>query len=369
MRNTLKNFIYQGTDSQYNEDTNRRILVVNLFSAVGMSLTFLLGMRALFGHDYPLAGMLLIACIMFALSQRIQVIEATPKGRAISVILLLSCLKLLMALLIVTGGNANTGPLWIYIVSPVTMFFAGFKRGLVALSVFTLLICILLFFPNDALLLTYYPLEFKTRLLYSFLTVSFLSAFYEYSRERSYNTALYLSEQFERQARHDPLTQILNRRGGQNNLELEFSRQQRNGKPFAIALADIDRFKSINDNKGHELGDEILKRVARLFASQLRAQDTLARWGGEEFLFIFPETNEIGAANVAEKIRKKLSSNPYILEQQPITVTSSFGICEIGPNTSLTDALNLADQALYKAKHNGRNQVYLASKLQNTKIK
>lgn len=369
MLSNIKNFIYQGTNSQYDEDTNRRITVVNLFSAVGTTLTFLLGMRALFGHDYPLAAILLIACVLFALSQRIQVIEATPKGRSISVVLLLTCLKLLMALLIITGGNANTGPLWIYIVSPVTMFFAGFKRGLVALSVFTLLVCILLFFPNDGLLLTHYSIEFKTRLIYSFLTVSFLSAFYEYSRERSYNTTLYLSEQFERQARHDPLTQLLNRRGGQKNLELEYSRQQRNGKPFSIALADIDRFKSINDTKGHELGDEILKRVSRLFATQLRAQDTLARWGGEEFLFIFPETDETGAASVAEKIRAKLSASPFILNQQSTAVTSSFGICEVTQTMTLSDALNRADQALYKAKHSGRNQVCLASALENINIK
>lgn len=121
-------------------------------------------------------------------------------------------------------------------------------------------------------------------------------------------------------------------------------------KPFSIALADIDRFKSINDTFGHDAGDEVLKKVASVFSSRLRAQDGLSRWGGEEFLFIFPETNEQDARMVTEQIRENLSANAIPVDNKSHRVTSSFGVCEITPSMTLTTALNLADQALYQAK-------------------
>ena len=193
--------------------------MVNLFAAVGMSITFLLGTRALIDAEYSLSTTLYIASIVFAVSQQLQVRFSSASARTWSITLLISCLMVLTLLLIITGGKDNTGPLWMYLVPPVTMFFAGFVRGLLALIAFTITCAILLFGFNDAAFVANYTYAFKTRLLYSFLTVSFLSAFYEYSRQKSYDTALYLSEQFERQAKHDHLTNLLNRRGAQQCLD------------------------------------------------------------------------------------------------------------------------------------------------------
>lgn len=363
MFSAIKNFVIQGTQRSFGDEINRRIVVVNLFSAVGSFITFALGFRALFSQDFPLAGVLLTASVLFAVSQRIQLHHGAESHGMLGSVLLLSCLLLLMILLVISGGNMGTGPLWIFTVPPVTMFFAGFKRGLVVITFFVLLLSVILFTPGDAFLLTPYSFEFKSRLLYSFLTVSFLSAFYEFSRQRSYEKAMYLSEQFEHQALHDPLTQLLNRRGGQQQLENEFSRIQRNGKSFSIALADIDRFKKINDTFGHDLGDEVLKRVSELFSSRLRTQDSLSRWGGEEFLFIFPETNEENATIATNQIREHLSAFELPIAGRQHQVTSSFGICEITPLTTLTEALSNVDKALYKAKNSGRNKVYTASSL------
>ncbi|WOI36311.1 GGDEF domain-containing protein [Alteromonas sp. CI.11.F.A3] len=363
MLNALKKFVELGTDSELSDDLNRRIRVVNMFSAVGMAATFILGFRALFAQDAFLACVLFSASILFAISHKLQSTIGAKRGSFISALVLLACLMSLMLILVVTGGNESTGPLWIFTVPSVTMFFAGFRRGIVALSGFTTAIIIILFAPDNALLVSEYSYEFKTRLLYSFITVSFLSAFYEYSRQRSYNTALYLSEQFERQARYDPLTTLLNRRGGQQQLEQELSRLQRNKKPFSIALADIDRFKSINDTFGHDAGDEVLKQVADAFRRRLRVQDGLSRWGGEEFLFIFPETDEQDAKTVIEQIRENLSAKAMLVDGKSHRVTSSFGVCEITSSMTLTTALNLADQALYQAKNDGRNRVCSASEL------
>lgn len=357
MMSFLKQYVMSGVSRHYKDETNRRIMVVNLFSAVGVSITFFLGIRALIGQEFPLAIILLTASITFALSQRIQIHFGTPRSRTVSMTLLITCLMVLVFLLLITGGKDNTGPLWIYLVPPVTMFFAGFVRGLLALLVFTIACTLLFFVFDESLLLTSYTYAFKSRLLYSFLTVTFLSAFYEYSRQKSYETALDLSEQFEQQANHDHLTKLMNRRGCQVTLEKEYARIQRSKKVFSIAIADIDRFKSINDTYGHEAGDDVLVKISEIFSSRLRKQDILARWGGEEYMFIFPETTSSEAVNVLEELREALSYSAVAIGDSDIHITSSFGVCEVSCARPLADAIRHADMELYRAKESGRNKV------------
>ncbi|APE01442.1 GGDEF domain-containing protein [Alteromonas mediterranea] len=359
----IKQYVLSGVNRRYKDETNRRIMVVNLFAAVGMSITFLLGSRAFIDGEYFLSTILFSASVIFALSQRLQVRVATAKARTWSITLLIFCLMALTLLLLITGGKDNTGPLWIYLVPPVTMFFAGFIRGLLALVAYTIACTIVLFGFNEADFVANYSYAFKTRLLYSFATVTFLSAFYEYSRQKSYDTALYLSKQFERQAKHDHLTQLLNRRGAQQCLEREYARMQRNKRHFSIAIADIDKFKSINDSLGHEQGDEVLRQISNVFKARLRSQDVLARWGGEEFMFIFNDTDEAGAVKALEQIRETLNNAPLNVNDSEIYISSSFGVCEVTPDFDTSSAIRLADKALYHAKEHGRNLVCAASTL------
>lgn len=355
--------IRRGTQDRLDEDTNRRIIVVNLFSLVGVTITFLLGVRALIVSDLALATLLLFSTLLFAAAQTFQQIMNNQIGRIIGMSILLSCLMLLMASLLITGGVANTGPLWMYTVPPVTLFFAGFRRGLIITSAFTLLMAFLLFSPYDAMLLTTYTHEFKTRLMFSFMTITFLSAFYEYTRETSYEKAVTLREKFEQQALHDQLTRLPNRRGAYSHIEQESRRMQRNGRPMSLVLADIDHFKAINDDFGHGVGDVVLQRVAKLFVERLRAQDVVSRWGGEEFLFILPDTPEQSAVYVAEHLRSALDSMPIVVNGNTHHVTASFGVCEFNQDVELDRALSLADTALYRAKDAGRNRVNAASAL------
>ncbi|AXT37429.1 GGDEF domain-containing protein [Alteromonas sp. BL110] len=359
----LKQYVFSGVKNHHKDETNRRIIVLNLFAAVGMSITFLLGTRAFIDAEYSLSTTLYIASVVFATSQQLQVRFSTARARTWSITLLISCLMVLTLLLIITGGKDNTGPLWMYLVPPVTMFFAGFVGGLLALIAFTITCAIFLFGFNDAAFVADYTYAFKTRLLYSFLTVSFLSAFYEYSRQKSYDTALYLSEQFERQAKHDHLTNLLNRRGAQQCLDREYARMLRSKRPFSVAIADVDRFKSINDTLGHEQGDEVLRQIAKIFSSRLRGQDILARWGGEEFMFIFADTNEAGAVKALESIKEVLNKAPLDINSKQIHVTSSFGVSEVSADMDTSSAIRRADQALYFAKDTGRNRVCASSSI------
>ena len=137
----------------------------------------------------------------------------------------------------------------------------------------------------------------------------------------------------------------------------------RSKRAFSVAIADVDRFKSINDTLGHEQGDEVLRQIAKIFSSRLRGQDILARWGGEEFMFIFADTRESDAAKALESIRELLSKAPLNIDGKKVHVTSSFGICEVSAGTDVSSAIRRADMALYFAKDNGRNRICASSSI------
>ena len=154
----------------------------------------------------------------------------------------------------------------------------------------------------------------------------------------------------------DPLTNILNRLG----LEKECDRFRLKGpqQPAALIILDIDHFKRINDRRGHDVGDAILKSISRLVQEKIRQEDVFARWGGEEFVLIIPNANITAAYHTAEKIRSAISENEFELNQ-PWQVTGSFGVTLLRPDESFGEAFKRADQALYQAKNQGRNCVVL----------
>ncbi|MDM7859924.1 GGDEF domain-containing protein [Alteromonas sp. ASW11-36] len=346
-----------GCSDHFDEDTNRRVVVVNLFVFIGGGITLVLGIRAIMGDDNHLAISLFIASLLFFSTRWLQILKPTRFYQTVSSTILQCCLMVLTLYLVIAGGNNNTGPLWIYLVPPVCMFLGGFKYGLIANLIYTAILAIILFAPSEMLLLTSYSFEFKTRLLYSFMTIIFLSAFYEYSREQSYSAVGQLRDEFERQALHDQLTKLPNRRNLNEQLKHEYQRTLREKEPFSLLLADVDFFKRINDDFGHDAGDEVLLILAQRFKQAVRNQDLVSRWGGEEFLFLLPQTSLQQAAEVAEKVRLQTVNEPVWQNQRPIPVTISIGVAEVNPNTSIDDAINLADKRLYIAKQDGRNRV------------
>jgi diguanylate cyclase (GGDEF)-like protein len=120
-------------------------------------------------------------------------------------------------------------------------------------------------------------------------------------------------------------------------------------------MLDIDHFKRVNDTHGHDVGDQALVTIAEVLKNGIRSMDILARWGGEEFLVLLPETDLAGATLIAERIRQQVSQ--IKLPKIPEGLTISIGLCEAKPDMALKTATSLADQALYQAKENGRNRV------------
>jgi len=154
----------------------------------------------------------------------------------------------------------------------------------------------------------------------------------------------------------DALTGIWNRQALNENLEREFVRWQRYQKPLSIVVWDIDFFKRVNDEYGHAAGDKVLKTIARIFTQATRDADFIARFGGEEFVGIFPETRLEDALSLANKIRLKIETSKFHYENKPVPITASAGLATFRPNDTIEDVFKRADAALYRSKETGRNR-------------
>ena len=166
-----------------------------------------------------------------------------------------------------------------------------------------------------------------------------------------------LLDRLRAQATIDPLTGCHNRRGFDEILQVEVARARRYGRPLCVVLLDIDHFKRINDDFGHEVGDNALQRIGRAVRHTFRSSDSACRYGGEEFALIFPETPKAEGRRLAERLRILVESLPPNAEV-PRTLTASFGIaCYPDDADSIPDLMRAADRALYQAKTNGRNRV------------
>ncbi len=161
-------------------------------------------------------------------------------------------------------------------------------------------------------------------------------------------------KKLEYESSHDMLTGLLNRRSYEAAIAAEAARAVRYFKPVSLVLFDIDKFKQVNDVYGHRRGDEVLKKVAELTKSSVRAVDSVYRVGGEEFAIISPDTEVQGAEQQAEKVRSFIEEAVFDVVGK---VTISLGVAQYSPSINTLELYQQADKALYAAKNNGRNRV------------
>ena len=163
-------------------------------------------------------------------------------------------------------------------------------------------------------------------------------------------------------SRTDRLTELFNRGWWEECLNSEFLRYRRNPGPVSLVMFDIDHFKKINDNYGHPAGDQVIRQTASIIKNSIREIDIAGRYGGEEFVIILVNADETGAAQFAERLRKRIEAKMVTHEQNTIPYTVSLGIAQLTDNFETPGAwVEAADQALYQAKRSGRNRwhVYL----------
>jgi diguanylate cyclase (GGDEF)-like protein len=353
--NTLKNkvrpswltFFYVGaTDDIFSEDI-RRVFIINLFASVGVLFTLPLGIVALYEKKLILGCFLLLIAFLYTVN---HLYLRRTHNHALSGNFVIYPLYILMIYLVYTGGVKGTGHVWIYCVPAVALFLHGMKKGLIELVFFTLALIITMFFTNSHFDDFGYDPSLKFRILFSFIVVVFLSGIYEYSMSRFNQELKETSAKLKLVAYRDPVTELLNRRGMLQRLEAS------SYSSFHLLLADVDFFKRINDEYGHDVGDYALVELANLIQTSLPEKGLASRWGGEEFLIAVCDCSEHEAYALAELIRHKIEEHEFVYSDHKFRMTLSFGVATMNESTTLREAITLADGRLYHAKRAGRNQ-------------
>lgn len=170
-----------------------------------------------------------------------------------------------------------------------------------------------------------------------------------------------LNQKLEKLSRLDHLTNISNRRDFAERADREFERSKRHKTNVCLVLADIDNFKKVNDYYGHDCGDSILVDVAKILTGALRTGDILARWGGEEFIVLLPDTELSGGRSFAEKMRRRISETELHYQGQVVNITMTLGLVQMTHDEDLNRCVKRADAALYEGKDKGRDQVIALS--------
>lgn len=176
-----------------------------------------------------------------------------------------------------------------------------------------------------------------------------------------------LVELLAKKAMIDGLTGLWNRTYLDAHVTIELSSARRCDRPLSCIMADVDCFKSINDTYGHSFGDEVLRAIAALFTQNCRVEDIICRYGGEEFTLLLPNTPIAIAAELAERLRLAIENHPFLYRLDPVRITCSFGVANLRASIP-PSILELADQALYCAKHSGRNCVQICDESQLVEV-
>lgn len=201
--------------------------------------------------------------------------------------------------------------------------------------------------------------QLEVLIQYYLSTGAFIVLLFAFGRIKAqYLQADLESKALQQLAYTDFLTELPNRRHMTQRLTEEMERSRRYARTFAIILFDLDRFKGVNDEYGHNVGDEVLQAMATLVEQNVRSVDCVGRWGGEEFLIVAPEATLDQATEQAERLRTLLAANRH---ETAGTVTASFGVSSYTPDDTVHDLLRRADAALYRAKVDGRNRVAAAA--------
>ncbi len=337
-------------------EAQRFVLVINLYSFIATLYLIFFSIQSLIDAQWRMGSSLSFAAIL-AIANSIYLQRSGNYRRSGDLIVLMT--TLLFLYLIISGGIDNTGPLWSYTLPPLVFFVFGLTQGSLILSIFILSSILIMFVPPLPILVTDYSYSFKVRYLTTFLSVCFISSICEYSRYHSYNLLKELQRKIQLEANTDELTGLYNRRYMYHQLDGMINKIKRYKRPCSLLLCDLDHFKSINDSHGHSCGDLVLVETANRMKDSLRNEDIAARWGGEEFLIILPETDSTAAYRVAEKLRQQLSDQMFNCNDKQLSVSMSIGVLQVNATMHKEDLLNQVDDALYNAKHLGRNRTHI----------
>jgi diguanylate cyclase (GGDEF)-like protein len=200
---------------------------------------------------------------------------------------------------------------------------------------------------------------YGTNLVFAVIGLSVIGYYFEKRAGEIEATLVVANKRLTNLAATDPVTNLANRRTMLSRIDQEKAKLEQTGEAFTLIMIDIDNFKDINDEYGHDAGDFVLVNLAAIINFIVRKQDQVARWGGDEFLVFLPETRSEGGRVVAEKIRARILTTPFIYHEIDIPVTVTLGVSACDTNIGIGNCIRKADLALYTGKQAGKNRVII----------
>lgn len=339
-------------ESSENIETKRKKLVTYAFSYIGGAVAFLFSMQEAAMASPFLQWSLIVSGIYFYINALLSHIH--HRITLTSILCGIGAVPLGIAI-VVSGGYENTGLYWIYPFPIVLFILFGYGYGLIVNTGFFVAIWLSLI-NQDIFPANYRDAEISRFLVSLAVNIAFCMIA-EYFRFRSFIEMSSINFDKQRQANTDPLTKLPNRRFVDSVFLDSALKDPANHLPMTVVAIDIDYFKNVNDSYGHDVGDRVLKHVAKTIRSKTRESDVVARTGGEEFLALFPKSSLQIGIDIAEKTRIRVESSPYQHNSKVIATTVSLGIAQATHFSEIDSALREADAMLYKAKNNGRNRI------------
>ncbi|AQQ69119.1 GGDEF domain-containing protein [Microbulbifer agarilyticus] len=340
-------------------ELRRRIQASGYMLIFALAITGAMGVIALMSADVVLSATLFAVAGIILLSY-VGVNVAGPSRK--TPMLVGALLLVLFFYLLLSGGVNNTGLMWAVMLVPGFINLYGYKWGTVTLAGVGATTGLILFYPDFPGLLAEYDTAHRARFIAVFGALTALTAILDSSRHQTQQMLHKLTAELENHASTDALTGLANRREAYRAIDEMERRNRELAGRYTVLIGDLDSFKAINDTYGHCFGDRILQDVAQTLQDNTRADDVVARWGGEEFLILLPNTDVQGGGILAEKLRHKVEALSAQYEED-VKISISFGVAEGGSNAKQSGQSQLlaeADSRLYRAKDSGRNQVITA---------
>lgn len=329
--------------------------VTILFNLVAITFIGLFGALALYNGERNYA-MVLMGVLIIALVN----IACFLIWRHMQQLVLTTCLGYLVFCLYlqISGGQNNSGILWHYVYPIMVYYIAGLRLGCLCAGLLIASETLLMQFDRMPFYQARYSTEFEMRFLCSMTVMAIMGAMLEHSRSKAQKSLMLLANRLRHASQTDELTGLPNRRALQELLQDLSVCAESTKRDFVVLLCDIDHFKGVNDQYGHAVGDQALRHLARNLSAVIRKSDSLARWGGEEFMLVLPNTDLISGIIMAERLRTSAEEHPLVTETGiEVRLTLSCGLANWLECKNLNQLFSLADDRLYQAKAAGRNQV------------
>ena len=263
--------------------------------------------------------------------------------------------SVLYLFLLSSGGQADTGILWCYTYPLIVFSLLGVGLGSMLVSIVLVLSVIILFVPGIDFITHTYTDDVKYRFTGSILFVTALGYLMEMSRMEAQRKSDQANNVLKMMAHRDELTGLYNRRGIKECHELEVFLDGKPTPEMTLAVCDVDFFKGINDKYGHDIGDAVLRLVAEHLKSSIRETDLVGRWGGEEFIILFPCTTLEEGYHLVGRLRKTIADTHFDIAGEKIALSVSTGLSSTRYYNKWDDLIKSADKHLYRAKTSGRN--------------